>query len=125
MITFKHRGNFKSTEKYLKRLRKYDPTRVFKRYGQMGVDALASATPVESGTTSKSWGYKIIDNKDYCGIAWTNSNVVDGVQVAIVLQYGHATKTGGFVQGVDYINPAIRPVFDEIADAIWKEVTNL
>jgi hypothetical protein len=80
-------------------------------------------TPVESGETADSWSYEVFDNTEFCGITWSNSNVVDGVPIAIVLQYGHATRNGGFVAGQDYINPALQPIFDDLTEALWKEVT--
>lgn len=95
----------------------------FNRYGKMGVDALSSATPVDSGETSVSWSYKVIRNKNSATIEWHNSNVVNGTNVAVILQYGHGTGTGGYVAGQDYINPAIRPVFDKIATEVWKKVS--
>ena len=94
------------------------------RYGQMGVDALASATPLDSGETASSWGYEIQRSGKSFSISWTNTNTNGSVNVAIILQYGHGTGTGGYVPGRDYINPAIRPVFDKIADGVWKVVTS-
>jgi len=94
------------------------------RYGQAGVDALSSATPLDSGETASSWGYRIKKRKNSVVIEWTNSNVVDGVPIAVILQYGHGTRNGGYVQGRDYINPAIRSIFDQIAADVWKEVSN-
>jgi hypothetical protein len=91
----------------------------------MGVDALAKATPSESGLTAKSWGYRIYRNRNSTGIEWYNSNENNGVNIAILLQYGHGTGTGGYVSGQDYINPAIRPIFDRIAEDVWKKVTSV
>lgn len=91
---------------------------------QRGVDALRAATPVESGLTAQSWGYEIEQKNGAIFISWTNSNIVNGVNVAVILQYGHGTGTGGYVSGQDYINPAIKPIFDEIANELWKKVTS-
>ena len=93
-------------------------------YAQMGVDALKSATPVDTGKTADSWYYEIHKSISGITIRWCNSNINEGVPIAVILQYGHGTGTGGYVEGTDYINPAIKPIFDEIADAVWKEVTN-
>lgn len=93
------------------------------QYGQKGVDALKNATPKDSGLTSESWDYTIEYNNRGAKIIWTNSNRNQGVNIAIILQYGHATRGGGYVQGIDYINPALRPIFEEMADKIWKEAT--
>lgn len=123
MIVIKHSGNFKNTEKFLKKMSKRNCNYIYEKYAKEGVDALASATPVASGLTANSWGYEIHSSGSAVTICWTNTNVVNGVPIAIVLQYGHATRNGGYVEGVDYINPAIRPIFDRIADEVWKEVT--
>lgn len=122
MIFFKQSGNFNNTEEFIKRVQNLDVESILRRYGQMGVDALSAATPVDSSLTANSWSYDIISNKKGVSISWTNSNVVDGVPVVILLQYGHGTGNGGYVRGKDFINPAIRPVFRTIADAIWREV---
>ena len=103
---------------------KGDLFKVLDSYGREGVFALASATPVDSGLTSESWNYEIKRSRGSYSIIWSNSHVVDGTPVAIMLQYGHGTGTGGYVQGRDFINPAIRPVFDRIADKVWKAVTS-
>lgn len=92
------------------------------RYGEMGVKALSAATPVDSSLTANSWGYRVIKKGRHIGIEWFNTNVVDGVPVAIILEYGHATGTGGYVSGKNFINPVIQPIFDEISDAVWKKV---
>jgi hypothetical protein len=124
MIIFKHKGNFNNTERFLNRARKTNYLHILQRYAREGVTALALATPVDTGLTSKSWDSKVdVSNRGF-SISWTNSNVVSGVPIAIILQYGHGTKNGGYVQGRDYINPAIRPIFDKIADEAWKEVNN-
>lgn len=125
MIVVKHKGSFRNTEKLLQRMSKSDILRVLERYGQEGVNALAAATPVDSGLTASSWGYEVSSSGRSYTITWTNSNVNNGVPIAIILQYGHGTGTGGWVAGRDYINPAIQPIFDKIADEAWKEVTKL
>ena len=124
VIKFKHRGNFNNTERFFKRARKMDFFRNLEKYAQEGVAALSSATPVDSGLTAASWDYEIVKKKGSISIYWTNSNINTGVPIAVILQYGHGTNNGGYVQGRDYINPAIRPVFDKIADNAWKEVTS-
>lgn len=123
MITFKQSGNFNQTEKFLTRAFKIDYKNILQKYGQLGVMALASVTPVDSRLTSHSWSYKVAKTKDSYRIDWSNTNVVDGVSIAIILQYGHATKNGGYVQGRDYINPAVQPIFDQLTAEMWKEVT--
>lgn len=125
IIQFKQKGDFSKTESFLKKLRKLDLDSVLDKYGKLGVQALASATPVETGKTAASWDYKIEKGKGVVTITWTNSNVNNGVPIALLIQYGHGTGTGGYVQGRDYIKPAIRPIFDELADALWEEVTKL
>ena len=125
MIVFKHKGNFNKTYRLLNGVKKLDYKKILDSYAQEGVRALSQATPIDTGYTRDSWDYEIEATKNAYVISWTNSNVVDGVPVAIVLQYGHATRNGGFVEGIDYINPALKPLFDKIADAAWWEVTNL
>lgn len=125
MIVITQSGNFNNTERFLNGAKKLDAKRILESYAKEGVRALSSATPVDSGLTASSWDYKINISKGSYSISWTNSNVVDGVPIAIILQYGHGTGTGGYVQGRDYINPALRPIFDKIADSVWREVSNL
>lgn len=125
MIVVKHKGDFEKTTKFLNGVKKADFKSILSSYGRMGVDALSRATPVDTGLTSQSWSYDIYVTRKGFSITWSNSNVNDGVPIAIVLQYGHATRSGGFVQGRDYINPAIKPVMDDIAENLWKEVTKL
>ena len=124
MITFKHEGDFSNTERFFKRakdiLSKYNY--ILDKYGQEGVLALASATPIDSGMTASSWDYRVYTTKNFLKISWTNSNVINGVPIAVIIQYGHGTGTGGYVQGRDYINPVMRPIFDRIARDIWAEV---
>lgn len=125
MISIKQRGNFKKTEKFLKKSFGRDYTGVLEKYAQRGVEALSAATPIDSGKTAVSWSYKIIQNKGNISIVWENSNINNGVNIAIILQYGHGTRNGGYVSGRDYINPALKPIFDKMADAAWKEVTRI
>lgn len=124
MITFSHQGDFSSTEKFLKKAAKADFMKNLEKYGRMGVEALRSATPSRTGKTAASWGYEIERSGSTFTIYWTNSNKNGNVNIAVILQYGHGTGTGGYVKGRDYINPAIRPVFDKIAEEAWKEVTS-
>lgn len=122
MITFKQKGDFSKTLRFLNQNRNVDYTNILKKFGEIGVSALASATPVDTGLTASSWGYEIVKEKNSYAIYWTNSNIKNGVNIAVILQYGHATRNGGFVQGRDYINPAIQPIFEFIASNAWKEV---
>lgn len=116
-------GSTKKLERFLGKMQKFNPTSELSRLGQQGVAALAAATPVDSGMSSESWSYEVVRKRDSVAIFWTNSNTVNGTPVVIWLQYGHATGTGGWVQGYDFINPALRPIFDKIADSVWKVVT--
>lgn len=124
MISFKHRGNFKKTEKFLNAMKGMPYLNFLDKYGQLGVDALSKATPVDTGKTASSWTYEIERTSEKTTITWLNTNINDGVNIAVILQYGHGTGNGGYVQGRDYINPAIRPIFDGIAERAWKEVTS-
>lgn len=123
MISFTHSGSFKNLEKFLRDANGGRIGRGLDALAERGVAALAANTPVESGQTANSWGYEIERKRGRITITWTNSHVVDGVPISIILQYGHATGTGGYIQGRDYINPAIKPIFDDIATKVWKEVT--
>lgn len=123
-ITFRHRGNFSKTEKFFNRLLNRDYLNVLDRYGAYCCDLLASATPKESGETAGSWGYEILRKGESTSISFYNTNIQDGVNIAIILQYGHGTRNGGYVTGRDYINPVIRPMFDKIANDVWREVTS-
>ena len=125
MITFRQKGDFSKLTRFLERAKETVRLGDLDRYGREGVAALASATPVESGVTANSWYYKIEHTKGSASINFYNSNIQNGVPIAIILQYGHGTGTGGWVQGRDYINPAIQPVFDRIANDAWREVTKL
>ena len=123
MIRFRHKGDFSKTTSFLENSRRSVRTVDLDRYGQEGVSALASATPVETGKTANSWFYEIEHKNGSTIISFHNSNIQNGVPIAVILQYGHGTGTGGWVQGRDYINPAIRPIFDKIANDAWREVT--
>ena len=116
-------GSFDNFENFLKRDYSQVVRSILNKYGQMGVDALSSATPVESRKTASSWRYKIKTGKKFSSITWYNDNVIDGVNIAVILQYGHGTGTGGWVEGRDYINPALRSIFDRFASELWMEVT--
>jgi hypothetical protein len=122
MIEITGKGDYKKTIDFLKRLANSDIFSDLSVYGPIGVTALAQATPVESGLTRNSWAYRVIKDRKSPGIEWYNTNVVNGIPVAILIQYGHGTGTGGYVVGRDYINPAIQPIFDKIADDVWKKV---
>ena len=124
LISYKLHGSFKNTRAFLETMSKGDIFRNLEGYAQRGVEALAEATPQDTGLASSSWGYVVEHKKGLYRITWTNNNIENGFPVAIMLQYGHGTGTGGYVQGQDYINPAIRPIFDEIAERVWKEVTS-
>lgn len=125
MISFRQQGNFSKLTNYLERAKETVGLGNLDRYGREGVAALASATPVDSGLTANSWYYEIVHDKNSVTIKFLNSNIQNGVPIAIILQYGHGTGTGGWVQGRDYINPAIQPIFDKIANDMWREVTKL
>ena len=125
MFSFSSKGDWEKTKKFLEEVssgRFYDK---LSKYGQMGVDALEANTPVDTGETAGSWGYKIVKDRGRTSIEWYNTNIEGGVNVAIILQYGHGTRGGGYVQGRDYINPAMRPVFDNIAEKVWAEIQRL
>lgn len=121
-ITFQQKGNFSKATRYMERIKEIFHFGLLDKYGRDGVAALSSATPVDSGNTANSWYYEIENKKGQVRINFLNSNINQGVPIAIILQYGHGTGTGGWVQGRDYINPAIQPVFDRILQDIWKEV---
>lgn len=122
MITITSKGNFDNTFKFLNKMEKLKVEPILKKYGEIGVKALSQATPVDSGVTANSWSYEIKMSGTSLTIYWKNSHVNKGVNIAIILQYGHGTGTGGYVQGRDYINPAMRPVFDSMVEEVWKEV---
>lgn len=123
-ITLETSGSYSSTTTWLQRLGRMSIEQQLARYGVKGVKALASSTPVETGKTASSWSYSVTRKGDTWILSWENTNVVRGVPIAIILQYGHVTGTGGWVQGRDYINPAIKPLMDEIAEGVWRTVKN-
>ena len=125
-VNFTHKGNFNHLEAFLARAIGIRPVirAILDKYGRKGVDALAEATPKDSGITAESWSYEVVEDAGGYRIIWRNSNVNDGVMIAMLLQYGHGTGTGGWVEGVDYINPAIRGIFQDMADEAWREVTS-
>ena len=125
MITFRQKGDFSKVTRFLERAKEVVHLGDLDRYGREGVAALASATPVDTGLTANSWRYEIVNKKGVVEISFNNSNIQHGVPLAIILQYGHGTRNGGWVQGRDYINPAIQPIFDRIANDMWREVTKL
>lgn len=124
-ITFRHKGDFSKITRFLSKAKKPINTNLLNKYGRMGVNALKSATPVDTGLTASSWYYKIVQRDGSVSLEFYNSNRQNGVLIAVILQYGHATGTGGWVEGVDYINPALKPIFDELAKEAWKEVVNV
>lgn len=123
MISFRHKGDFSNLTNFLERSKEFVKLSDLDRYGREGVKALSAATPVDTGLTANSWSYKITHKNGSVSISFHNSNIQNGVPIAIILQYGHGTNNGGWVEGRDYINPAIQPVFDEIVNKAWKEVT--
>ena len=123
MISFRQKGDFSKLTRFLERAKNLVHLSDLDRYGREGVAALASATPVDTGKTAASWYYNIKINKESASITFDNSNIQNGVPIAIILQYGHGTRNGGWVEGRDYINPIIQPIFDKIAEEAWKEVT--
>ena len=122
MISIKQRGGFTNLERFINRVLRLDYLNILDDYGRKGVEALRAATPVDTGLTRDSWSYEIKNGNGKTSINWTNSNVSNGVLVAVILQYGHGTRNGGYVQGVDYINPAMRSVFEGMANEAWKKV---
>lgn len=125
MISIRHKGNFANLSRYLEKAKSTTRITNLNKYGKAGVAALASATPVESGLTANSWEYSIERDNGVVRLAFNNTNIQNGVPIAIILQYGHGTRNGGWVEGRDYINPAIQPIFDKITEDAWREVTKL
>lgn len=125
MISFRQKGNFSKLTRFLERAKETVRIGDLDKYGRRGVAALSSATPIDSGETANSWYYKIVNKNGSATITFYNSNIQNGVPIAIILQYGHGTRNGGWVEGRDYINPAIQPIFDEIVESAWREVTRL
>lgn len=122
MITVKHSGSFRKAEKFLKKMNKRDYMATLRKYGKQGVEALEEATPKDTGITAGSWSYEIEKSNDGYAIYWRNSSKNKGENIAVLIQYGHATGWGAYVKGIDYVNPALKKVFDDMADALWKEV---
>lgn len=125
MIVIKQKGDLSKVTGYFERIKEVFKVGELDKYGRKGVEALSNATPTRSGVTASSWSYDIENQNGRVVISFMNSNVNKGVNIAIILQYGHGTRNGGWVQGRDYINPAIRPVFDEMANEAWREVTEV
>ena len=125
MISFRQKGDFSKTMNFLEKAKEAIHLGNLDQFGREGVAALSSATPIDSGETANSWYYEITNKDGVAKITFLNSNVQNGIPVAILIQYGHATRNGGYVQGRDYINPAIQPIFDKMADSAWREVTVL
>src|SRR5690349_21666843 len=123
MISLTSSGDFNDTQDFLQRCMSDDPIRTAESFADEGVQRLRDATPEETGLTAAGWYYEVVSEGGSTTIWWKNSHVVDGFNVAVGLQYGHGTGTGGWVEGYDYINPALKPIFDKIADSVWKEVT--
>ena len=124
-IRINHRGSFKNINKFLKNASSISTRylHILEKYGREGVNALRNATPVDTGKTANSWYYEITSTKAGFGLTWSNSNLEDGIPIAILIQYGHGTKSGYFVKGTDYINPALKPIFDKLSIELWKEVS--
>ena len=122
-IFITHKGSFKNTERMFQHMSRFEISRVLNKYGERGVAALSAATPVNSGQTAESWDYEVEKTHGGWSINWTNSNINRGINIALILQLGHGTGTGVYVQGIDYINPALEPIFQSIADEAWQEVT--
>lgn len=121
-IYFESTGSFKNLERFLSKMSKLEIRSTLEKFGSKGVEALAAATPVGTGLAASSWGYEVTNSGRSWTITWTNADIENGYPVAVMIQYGHGTGTGGYVQGIDYINPALRPIFQEIADDVWKVV---
>ena len=123
MIKFEHKGDFSKTTRYFERIKQNKLMKTLEKYGKEGVEALTSVTPVDTGLTASSWYYKIETKNGKTSLNFCNSSIQNGIPIAIILQYGHGTRNGGWVVGRDYINPAIQPIFDKIVNEAWKEVT--
>ena len=124
MITIQHKGSVRKMEKFLKKMSRRDVKSIMNKYGQLGVDALRNSTPKDSGLTADSWDYEIHVSGTSAELVWTNNNFNKGVNVAILIQYGHGMRQGGYVKGIDFINPSLNPLFKEMADEAWQEVIN-
>lgn len=125
MISVTTKGDFKNFNKFVKHMSRRDYLKIVEKYARMGVEALSEATPIDTGETASLWDYEIYTTKRSTKIVWTNDNVTrDGTPIPVLLQFGHATKDGGYVEGIDFINPALAPVFKKMAEQVWKEVTS-
>lgn len=122
-IKLTSKGSFKNSFKIVNTIKRRNYFDALKVYGERGVEALSKATPVDTGKTASSWGYEILEENGRLKIIWTNSNINHYIPIAIIIQYGHATRNGGWVEGIDYINPALKPIFEQIRDNVWREVT--
>lgn len=122
IVSVKMKGDFKKSEGFLHGLIQTHYRNKLERFGREGVEVLRNATPRDTGLTAESWTYEIVDEDGRLALYWKNKNIQNGINIAVILQYGHATRTGGWVEGIDYINPALRPVFDKMASEVWKEV---
>lgn len=122
-VVFKHKGDFHNTEKLLTQYDKNKFKPILESYGRKGIAALSAATPIDTGETSNSWGYEIDFRTNSFILQFTNSHVNNGIPIAILIQYGHGTRHGGYVPGRDFINPALVSIFDDLAEDIWKEIT--
>lgn len=125
MINIKCTGDFNKTEKFLEGMKNLSIRDILNKYGQEGVRILSTNTPKDTGETASSWSYKISTGKRGSSVTWTNNAIVDGVPIVILIQYGHTTKNGGYVSGVDFINPSMKSLFNNMSSAIWKEVQSL
>lgn len=123
-VRIRQKGDWKKTELFLKNTKNFNPIPILRRYGEIGVMELQTATPKATGLTAASWYYEIAESKNGYILTWNNSNIIDGVSIALLIQYGHGTRTGAYVQGRDYINPALRDIFDNIAVQLWREVSD-
>ena len=125
VLTVRQKGDFRKSLTFFTHLKKRSIRPILEKYGRLGVERLADATPKATGKTAASWSYEIKIDQSGPTICWKNSNIVDGVPIAVILQYGHGTRNGGYVEGLDYINPAIKPIFEALADELWREVKSL
>ena len=125
MIKLSSNGDWSKTTSFLRRAYKLDIGALLKKYAEQGLKALSAATPVDTGLAASSWGYRIDVKKGESTITWTNSDIEGGCSVVLLIQYGHGTRNGGYIQGRDFINPAMQPVFDDMVEEIWKEVEKL
>lgn len=125
MIIIEQKGSFHNIERYLARMKEVERLAILNKYGSLGQNALSNATPTRTGLTASSWSFTVVSRPGYYSIRWHNSHVEDGIPIAIILDYGHGTGTGGYVQGRNYIMPAIRPIFDQMVADVWREVTQV